>query len=280
MAFFFSDSTSSWDSCAARRPGPPPQVTTYGAASGRHCRHCALGCAREEFPPDMAAAAAPPFTHPSAYQYYLKHAESLYEKATKLRVQEAQEREKEGALTEARKLKRARGEDASSGTARLSSGRGSGEGGGGGEGTGSGGGGASAEDGRRAVGVLDAASAARARRLLGGLLVGTLQEAKRQANLRPPEAPSEGAEREAEAAQVTAIAACAFAHDKDLAGCSVRFFRTKAKPQLFWKPRKLSRSMESALDAQEVLFKAELQKRELMLGALKPRDTKEAEKKG
>jgi len=227
--------------------------------------------------------AAPPFTHPSAYKYYLKHAESLFEKATKLRVQEAQEREKEGALTEARKLKRARGEDASSGTARPAasgSGSGSGEGGGSGEGTGSGGGGTSAEDGRRAVGVLDAASAARARRLLGGLLVGTLQEAKRQANLRPPEAPSEGAEREAEAAQVTAIAACAFAHGKDLAGCSVRFFRTRAKPQLFWKPRKLSRSMESALDAQEVLFKAELQKRELVLGALKPRDIKEAEKKG
>jgi hypothetical protein len=38
--------------------------------------------------------------------------------------------------------------------------------------------------------------------------------------------------------------------------------------------------MESALDAQEVLFKAELQKRELVLGALKPRDIKEAEKKG
>ena len=219
------------------------------------------------------------FTHASARAELLAAAEALQKKADDLRDKEALEQ----SSSQARKRARVEGSSSSSG---------SGGGGGGGSsssahkkegspGEGAGqpsprepAGGSSGGE-RRAAGALDAASAARAKRLLGGLLVGTLAEARRAAQL--PELASASVAEEAEAARMAAMAALVYASEKALFRSGRRFLRTAAQPPLFWKPRKSSRRLEDALEAQEERMAEELRERERALARLKPREAKAAQ---
>jgi len=87
------------------------------------------------------------------------------------------------------------------------------------------------------------------RRLLGGLI----KVEKREADLdKMAEEPAADVLKRAKLMRMGAQACAVLKAEKDLLSASSRFLRTKAKPPLYWKPKRYSHRVEEALDNQEV----------------------------